>query len=385
MKCAVLVVGAGSGKRHGGKLPKQYQHLNGMLVFRHSLMAFSDHPQINTVIAVIAEDAKPLFTVAADGLNVKTVPGGASRTASVHEGLKVLADDAPDIVLIHDAARPLVSSALISRIITAITKSHGAAPGLALADALKYLHEDGVAGDDIKRAGLVQVQTPQGFPFQPLLEAYTRLGADAEFADDIAAARAAGIECIIVQGEPDNFKITMPGDLEHAERLLHQRNVPISVTGSGFDVHRIIPGPQMVLCGVSIKGDLALKGHSDADAGLHALTDALLGTIGAGDIGDHFPPSDPQWAGVNSSVFLRKATDLVEQRRGKILHVDLTIICERPKIKPHREAMRARLSDLLNLDMNRVSIKATTTEGLGFTGRGEGLAVMANVTVQLSG
>ncbi len=383
MNCAVLVVGAGRGTRHGGEIPKQYQSIGGTPVFRRSLLTFLEHPQINTVIAVIAAEDAPLFAIASEELNVRTVFGGASRTASVHEGLKALGNEAPDIVLIHDAARPLVSPALISRLIDATTSVCGSAPGLAPADALKRLEGDEIAGDDVKRTGLVQVQTPQGFAFQPLFDAYENLGANAAFADDLAVARASGIECTIIAGEPDNFKITRPGDIERAERVLGANNSPVCITASGFDVHQIIPGDQMMLCGVPIKGDLALKGHSDADAALHALTDALLGTIGAGDIGDHFPPSDPQWKNVDSSVFLKKAKELLEERGGKIIHVDLTIICERPKIKPHREAMRARLGELLGLNLLRVSVKATTTEGLGFTGRGEGLAVMANATVQL--
>jgi len=382
MKCAVIVVGAGSGTRHGGEVPKQYQLLGGTPVFTRTLMAFLNHNRINTVIAVIAEEAAPLFATISEGMAVRTVFGGASRTASVRAGLRALADTPPDLVLIHDAARPLVSESLITRLIEAASPEAGAAPGMALSDALKKMNDAAQAGEDVARAGLVSVQTPQVFPFAALYKAYMALDGDENLPDDLAVARAAGIKCKIIKGDVDNFKITNPGDLERAERNVQPQNgLQLCVTGTGYDVHRLIPGTQMMLCGVPIKGDLALLGHSDADAALHALTDALLGTIGAGDIGDHFPPSDPQWKNADSTVFLQKALALLGQQGASLRHVDLTIICERPKIKPHREAMRARLGELLGLDQSCISVKATTTEGLGFTGRGEGLAVMATVTV----
>jgi 2-C-methyl-D-erythritol 4-phosphate cytidylyltransferase / 2-C-methyl-D-erythritol 2,4-cyclodiphosphate synthase len=383
MKCAVIIVGAGSGKRHGGDIPKQYQCLDGITVFRRTLFAFERHPAIDTIIAVIAKDALPYFEITADGLDVPFVIGGNSRTASVRAGLLALQDHAPDVVLIHDAARPFVSEALISKLIEVNKNEQGAAPGFTPTNALKQMDTDTHIGDAVSRGGLVEVQTPQAFPFKALLEAYIDLPENAAFADDLAIARSAGLPCTLVEGDPDNVKITRPGDLRRAEQFLCRQTNTVCVTGTGFDVHRIIPGPHMMLCGVCIKGELALKGHSDADAGLHALTDALLGTIGAGDIGDHFPPSDPQWKGVDSSVFLQKARELLSQRKARILHVDLTIIGERPKIKPYRTAMVARLSALLGLGAEQVSVKATTTEGLGFTGRGEGLAVMANASVQI--
>ncbi len=382
MNCAVIVVGAGRGTRHGGEVPKQYQLLGGTPVFKRTLMAFLNHTRINTVVAVIAEEAAPLFASISEGLAVRTVFGGASRTASVHAGLMALADTPPDLVLIHDAARPLISQPLITNLIDAADQNTGAAPGMALSDALKRMDDTAMAGEDVARAGLVSVQTPQVFPFALLYKAYGDLADDEDLPDDLAVARAAGIKCKIIPGDVDNFKITNPGDLERAERIMQPKTeTSLCVTGTGYDVHRLIPGTQMMLCGVSIKGDLALQGHSDADAALHALTDALLGTIGAGDIGDHFPPSDSQWKNVDSTVFLQKALDLLGQQNARLRHVDLTIICEKPKIKPHREAMCARLGELLGLEPSHISIKATTTEGLGFTGRGEGLAVMATVTV----
>ncbi len=384
MKCAVIVVGAGRGTRHGGDIPKQYQCLAGQPVFRRTLLGFLNHTQINSVIAVIASEDAPLFAKASEELNVRTVFGGATRTASVRAGLQALSGDAPDLVLIHDAARPMVSQDLVSRLIAAATKTNGAAPGLNISDALKRLGEDGAPEDDVARDGLVQVQTPQVFPFGLLVAAYGQVREDEAFSDDLAVARAAGMDCTLVEGDPDNFKITHSGDLHRAERLLSGQSSTFCVTGTGYDVHKIITGSQMMLCGVPIKGDLALLGHSDADAALHALTDAMLGSIGAGDIGDHFPPSDPQWRGVDSTVFLAKAKTLLGQHNARLLHVDLTIICERPKIKPHRDAMRERLAGLLGLELHRISVKATTTEGLGFTGRGEGLAVMATVSVEIS-
>ncbi|PHS29283.1 MAG: bifunctional 2-C-methyl-D-erythritol 4-phosphate cytidylyltransferase/2-C-methyl-D-erythritol 2,4-cyclodiphosphate synthase [Robiginitomaculum sp.] len=384
MNCAVIVVGAGQGTRYGGEIPKQYQRLAGIPVFRHTLKAFLDHPEVSSVLAVIAPDDAALFAQASDELNVRTVFGGATRTASVRAGLAALQADPPDIVLIHDAARPMISKALISRLIANTTAEHGAAPSLNLSDALKRIDAHGMPVEDVSRAGLVQVQTPQAFPYAPLMNAYANARETSAFADDLALAKAAGLNCILVAGDMDNFKITHAGDLERAERVLGVQKPMLTITGTGYDVHKLIPGKAMMLCGVSIPGDLALLGHSDADAALHALTDAILGTIGAGDIGDHFPPSDPQWRGTDSKVFLAKAMVLLARQSARLLHVDLTIICERPKIKPHRQAMRARLSELLDLPLARISTKATTTEGLGFTGRGEGLAAMATVSVQVS-
>lgn len=383
MKCAVLIVGAGSGERFGGDIPKQYQCINGVPIFRRTITCFLTHPQINSVFAVIASDARPHFAVAANGLAVNVVIGGATRTASVRAGLTALAVEAPDIVLIHDAARPFVSHQLISRLIDAASMDQGAAPGLAPTDALKTINTDGQVGGDVARDQLMQVQTPQVFPFAPLVQAYAQLPANAALADDIAVARSGRMPCTIIAGEVDNFKITHQDDLKRAERVLRPNGQKLCVTGTGFDVHRLIDGKSMTLCGVEIADGLALEGHSDADAALHALTDAMLGTIGAGDIGDHFPPTDRQWQNADSSLFLTAAHDMLIERGASLIHIDLTIICERPKIKPYREAMRARLATLLGLDMARVSVKATTTEKLGFPGRGEGLAALATASVQL--
>ncbi len=384
MKCAALLVGGGRGLRHGGQIPKQYQLIDGVPVFRRALAAFVGHPAVDQVLAVIADDAKELFAMAADGLGVGAVTGGASRTASVRAGLQALSEEAPDLVLVHDAARPFVSAALISRLIEAARDGCGAAPGLPPADALKRLHGDNLAGEDIERRGLMQVQTPQVFPFQALHAAYARLPAHADLADDIAVARAAGLACTLVEGEADNFKITRPGDIQRGERLLRQHSTASSISATGFDVHRLVPGEAMMLCGVRIAEGLALQGHSDADVALHALTDALLGTIGAGDIGAHFPPGEAQWENADSTRFLRQALSLLHAEGAQLVHVDLTLMGERPRIAPHRDAMRARLGDLLALPPSRVSIKATTTEGLGFLGRSEGLACLACASAHLN-
>jgi len=381
MKCAALLAGGGRGLRHGGQIPKQYQLLDGVPVFRRTLSAFVEHPAIGPVLAVIAGDAASLFAMAADGLDVRAVTGGASRSASVRAGLEALTEAAPDLVLVHDAARPFISADLISRLIAAAGKDHGAAPGLAPADALKRLQGESQASEDVPREALVQVQTPQVFPFRALLDAYRHLPADADLADDIAVARAAGLACTIIEGDADNFKITRSGDLQRGAALLRQQTAMTSVIASGFDVHRLVPGDAMMLCGVPVQEGLALQGHSDADVALHALTDALLGTLGAGDIGDHFPPGAAQWKDADSTRFLGKALDLLAARGAQLVHVDLTIIGERPKIGPHRAAMRARLGDLLGLPSEHVSLKATTTEGLGFLGRGEGLACLASASV----
>ena len=381
MKCAALLAGGGRGQRHGGTIPKQYQMLDGMPVFRRTLMAFLDHPAVDTVLAVIGAEAADLFAMASDGLEVRAVTGGASRTASVRAGLEALAEDPPDLVLVHDAARPFVSAGLISRLIAAANQERGAAPGLAPADALKRLRGGDLAGEDIERRGLVQVQTPQVFPFRALHAAYARLPASADLPDDIAVARAAGLECTIIEGEAGNFKITRPGDLQRGAALLRQRKATATVSATGFDVHRLVPGEAMMLCGVRIAEGLALHGHSDADVALHALTDALLGSIGAGDIGAHFPPGESRWKDADSALFLRKALDLLEAEGARLVHADLTIMGERPRIGPYRGAMRGRLSAMLGLPLRHVSLKATTTEGLGFLGRGEGLACLASVSV----
>lgn len=376
MTVAALIVAAGRGTRAGGALPKQYQMLCGKPLLRHSLEAFVRHPEIDLVVTVIADDARDLFDDAASGLNLSPpVKGGATRQISVLNGLQALAAHAPDTVLIHDGARPCVSAALISRVIAAAETGQGALPALDVTDTLKT--KDG--GDGPAREALARAQTPQGFPFGAILSAHS--SATETFTDDIAVARAAGLAVTIVPGDEDNIKVTHEADFARAARILG--GAMESHTGLGYDVHRFEPGDHVMLGGVKIAHDQKLAGHSDADAVLHALTDALLGALGDGDIGAHFPPSDPKWKGGSSDQFLAHAAGLVRNAGGTLTRLDVTIICEAPKVGPHRDAMRARIAEIAKINPSRVSVKATTTEKLGFTGRSEGIAAQAVATIEL--
>jgi 2-C-methyl-D-erythritol 4-phosphate cytidylyltransferase/2-C-methyl-D-erythritol 2,4-cyclodiphosphate synthase len=333
-------------------------------------------------VVINPQDADHVRQVEAElGHALETVPGGASRSDSVRAGLAALQAAGCDGVMIHDAARPLLSSELIDRLSTALADHAAVIPVLPVADALMRVDDDGVMLDSVDRSGLAAAQTPQAFHLALLLDAYAAAGG-ASFADDAAVIRAAGGPVFTVAGDADNFKLTRAEDFRRAEAVL--MNQAITVTGQGFDVHRLETAEVMWLCGVEIRAGLGLVGHSDADAGLHAVTDAVLGCAGAGDIGQHFPPSDPQWAGAASDKFLLHALDLLARAGGQVVHADVTIISERPKIGPHRAAMRDRLAELLGLPAARVNIKATTTEKLGFTGRGEGLAAQAVVTARLA-
>jgi len=377
--CVALIVAAGRGTRFGGELPKQYLRLGGETILRRSLRAFTGHPEVSAVRAVIHPDDLPLYEAAAEGLGaLSPVPGGESRQESVRLGLESLVDDAPDRVLIHDGARPFVDAATISRVIAALEDSPGAIPALPVVDTLK--RSDGnTVGETVDRAGLWRAQTPQGFRFDAILAAHKQL-IERELTDDAALAEHCGLDVTLVAGDENNLKVTSRQDLERAERLMIATETR---TGTGFDVHAFAPGEFVTLCGVEITHDSRLAGHSDADVAMHALTDALLGAIAAGDIGDHFPPSDAQWRGAASETFLAHAVEQIRLRGGAILGVDVTIICEAPKIAPHRDAMRANIARILGVDTARVSIKGTTTEKLGFTGRGEGIAAQAAATVRL--
>lgn len=374
---AAIIVAAGKGIRAGGGLPKQYRLLGGQSVLRRTVQAFTRHCAIDEVIVVIAAGDTSRARETLNGLDVSFVTGGETRTLSVRAGLAAVSANA-DAVLIHDGARAFVSASVISAVIDALSASDGALPALPVADAL-WSASNNQTGAPVSRDGLYRAQTPQGFRLAAIRKAYEDLDPDAELADDVAVARAAGIEVQLVPGDEENFKLTLPEDFDRAERLL---NAGDCVTGNGFDVHRLEPADHMMLCGVRIEHGLGLAGHSDADAGLHAITDALLGAIAAGDIGQHFPPTDPRWKGASSDQFLKHAVSLAHSAGAKLVHADLTVICERPKIGPHREVMRSRLAELLGLPIDRVSVKATTTEGLGFTGRREGLAAQATVTVR---
>jgi 2-C-methyl-D-erythritol 4-phosphate cytidylyltransferase/2-C-methyl-D-erythritol 2,4-cyclodiphosphate synthase len=352
-------------------------------VLRQTVEAFLGHPAIDDVMVVIQPAHRAMYEAAVAGLPLPApVDGGASRQDSVRLGLEYLAARTPPpaYVLIHDAARPLVDAATIAGVRAALDDGPAAIAAVAVTDTLKR-GEGALVTATIDRAGLWRAQTPQGFRFADILTAHRDL-AGAGLTDDAAVAERAGLAVTLVPGNPDNLKVTTQDDLARAALLLNAA-LPDVRTGQGFDVHRFAPGDHVTLCGVRMPHDQSLEGHSDADVGLHALTDAVLGAIGSGDIGSHFPPSDPQWHGADSALFLHHAVDLVRQRGGRIAHADLTLICERPKIGPHRAAMVARVAELLGIAEDRVSVKATTTEKLGFTGRGEGIAAQAIVTVRL--
>jgi 2-C-methyl-D-erythritol 4-phosphate cytidylyltransferase/2-C-methyl-D-erythritol 2,4-cyclodiphosphate synthase len=373
-----VVVAAGSGTRAGGA--KQWRPLAGKPVARWSVEALLKAGARRVVIVVPAggqADAQAVL----EGLPRWTaVEGGATRAASVRNGLAALAGDAPEAVLVHDAARPFVTAAHVSALLQALGDADGALPALPVADTLKR-GVGGLVEATTSRDGFWRAQTPQAFRFATLRAAYGAWATAEEPTDDAAVVERAGGRVRLTPGDPRLLKLTYPEDYAMAEALAGAaRQVRV---GQGFDAHRWGPGEAVWLCGVEIAHDQTLIGHSDADAGLHALTDALLGAIGAGDIGDHFPPSDPQWKGASSDRFLAHAAGLVAARGGRVLNVDVTLVCERPRIKPHREAMRARLAELLALPLDAVSVKATTTEGMGFTGRQEGLAAQAIASVEL--
>lgn len=375
-KIAALIVAAGQGSRIGGP-PKQFLPLAGKPVIAHSHDRLVAHPAIDAALVVIGEGQQAALQEAL-GV-VPFVIGGAARRDSVRAGLEALAaNGAPDAVLIHDAARPFVPAAVIDRLVTALDGDPGAVPVLPVADTLA---RDGqTLGETVPRDGVVRVQTPQAFRFADILDAHRRWPADEEATDDAQMLRRFGGSVATVAGDPSLEKITYPADFAAAEtRLAAAQRIR---TATGYDVHRLVAGEKLWLGGVLIPHDKGLSGHSDADVALHAITDALLGTIAAGDIGSHFPPTDPQWRGADSSMFLRHAASLIAAEGGTIDFVDLTLICERPKIGPFREAIRARIAELLQLDPRQVSVKATTTERLGFTGRGEGIAAQAVATVR---
>ncbi|HEX4112000.1 MAG TPA: bifunctional 2-C-methyl-D-erythritol 4-phosphate cytidylyltransferase/2-C-methyl-D-erythritol 2,4-cyclodiphosphate synthase [Stellaceae bacterium] len=376
-----LVVAAGRGTRFGGTLPKQYRTLAGTPVLRHSLETLRRHPAIGAVRVVFNPDDRSLYERATAGIDLlPPVAGGNARQESVRLGLESLTTLEPDAVLIHDAARPFLDHPTIDRVMSALDEAPGAIPALPVRDTMKR-GQNGRIAETLDRTHLWRAQTPQGFRYAAILAAH-RQAIGLDLPDDAAVAERAGLAVKLVAGSEANFKVTTEDDLREAERRVASGLGDVRI-GQGFDVHAFGPGDHLWLCGVKILHDHGLIGHSDADAGLHALTDAILGTIGAGDIGLHFPPGDPQWRGAPSDQFLRHACALVRAQGGTLAHVDVTIICERPKIGPHRAAMVARVAEILGLDPSRVSVKATTTETLGFTGRGEGLAAQAVATVRL--
>ncbi|HSI17758.1 MAG TPA: bifunctional 2-C-methyl-D-erythritol 4-phosphate cytidylyltransferase/2-C-methyl-D-erythritol 2,4-cyclodiphosphate synthase [Sphingomonas sp.] len=375
-RIAALIVAAGVGARSGSATPKQFAIVAGKPMIAHSHARLDDHPLIERVLIAIGPDQDDALAAALG--EVPHVTGGATRRLSVLAGLEALAVDAPDWVLIHDAARPFIPRAVIDRLLAALNEHPGAVPALSVADTLA--HGDAKLGEVVPRDGLHRIQTPQAFIFKDILAAHRGWQGD-EPTDDAQMLRAAGGVVALVEGDMMLEKITHPADFVAAEAR-HDATLRTR-TASGYDVHRLEIGEELWLGGVLIPHDKGLSGHSDADVALHAITDALLGTIAAGDIGTHFPPSDPQWRGAASGLFLQHAAGLISARGGVIDFVDLTLICEAPKIGPHREAMRARIAALLQLPVGRISVKATTTEKLGFTGRGEGIAAQAVATVRV--
>ena len=369
MSTRVIIVAAGRGSRMGGEVPKQWQLLAGRPVLAHALEAFAGLP---VVLVIHPEDR-----ARAASLGVPLVEGGATRDASVLAGLRALEGLDVTRVLIHDGARPLVSRALIDRLIAALDHHDGAAPALAVSDAL-WRGEGGRVAGTVDRAGLYRAQTPQAFRFAPILAAHQAHGGGA--LDDVQVARAAGLDVAIVEGEESNLKLTYPGDFARAEAILQGRAMDVRV-GNGYDVHAFCEGDHVWLCGVNVPHSKGLLGHSDADVGMHALTDAIYGALAEGDIGRHFPPSDPQWKGAASHIFLSHAIKLAADRGFRLGNCDVTLVCERPKIGPHAIEMQAELAQIMGVEPGRVSVKATTSERLGFTGREEGIAAIATATL----
>jgi 2-C-methyl-D-erythritol 4-phosphate cytidylyltransferase / 2-C-methyl-D-erythritol 2,4-cyclodiphosphate synthase len=393
LRTVALVVAAGRGERAAGagNGPKQYARVCGRPVLAWSLAVFARHPRIDAIQVVIHPDDSSLYAGLIEGIDpeklYRPVLGGSNRQASVLAGLEALDGRGFDAVLIHDAARPHLDGAGIDTLLDAIGGCSGAILALEVADTLKRSREDNVVGtrariaETVPREGLWRALTPQAFRFSEILQAH-RLAANAEapaFTDDASVAEFAGLQVALVPGRPDNIKITTAEDFALSEMLL-RGPCPDVRTGHGFDVHRFGAGDSVWLCGVAVPHTSRLVGHSDADVGLHALTDAVLGALGEGDIGSHFPPSDPQWKGASSLLFLEHAVGLAERAGAVLTHLDVTLICEAPKIGPHRSAMRARIAEIAGVEVGRVAVKATTTEGLGFTGRGEGIAAMATAT-----
>ncbi|MHB2264757.1 bifunctional 2-C-methyl-D-erythritol 4-phosphate cytidylyltransferase/2-C-methyl-D-erythritol 2,4-cyclodiphosphate synthase [Aliihoeflea sp. PC F10.4] len=390
---AAIIVAAGRGERAGDPAdgPKQYRHIGGEAILLHTLRTFLNHPDIDLVAVSIHRDDEQLFREAVGDIaeRVTVVIGGMTRQTSTWNALQKLADHAPDAVLVHDGVRPFVDAALISRVIAGIDDRTGSLPAIAVSDTLKEASPDGFVARTVAREGLYGAQTPQGFPFPLLHKAHARAAAEGRenFTDDAAIAEWADISVRLVEGAPDNVKLTWARDIANADDKMKKATAmfPDIRTGNGYDVHSFEPGDAVILCGVPIPHDKKLSGHSDADVGLHALTDALLATCGAGDIGTHFPPSDPQWKGAASRIFVEEAVRIVRAKKGRIANADITLICEAPRIGPYRDAMTKELVAMLGISPDRVSVKATTNEKLGFVGRGEGIAAIATATVAYPG
>jgi 2-C-methyl-D-erythritol 4-phosphate cytidylyltransferase / 2-C-methyl-D-erythritol 2,4-cyclodiphosphate synthase len=382
---AAVVVAAGRGVRAGGVLPKQYRMLNGISVIRRSLGIFADHPEVSLTQPVIHADDAELCASAIAGMPVLAPAfGGSTRQDSVRAGLEALLPHRPSIVLVHDAARPFASACLVSRAIAGAARDGAAIPGLAVTDTVKSVGSDGRVTETLDRARLRSIQTPQAFDYAVLLAAHRKAQAAArtDFTDDSALAEWAGMSVTVFEGDPDNIKLTTTDDFVRAEAKDFETLGDVR-TGSGYDVHAFGDGDHVTLGGVRIPFERGLSGHSDADVALHALVDAILGALADGDIGAHFPPTDPQWRGASSDRFLKFAVERVRARGGRISLLDVTIVCEAPRIGPHRDAMRTRIAEIAGLAADRVAVKATTSEKLGFTGRREGIVAFGTATIRL--
>jgi 2-C-methyl-D-erythritol 4-phosphate cytidylyltransferase/2-C-methyl-D-erythritol 2,4-cyclodiphosphate synthase len=387
---AALIVAAGRGVRAAEEgLPKQYRPIGGVSMLARTIASFAEHPHIADILVVIHPDDQALYQAASNpfaGRLRQAVRGGAKRQDSVRAGLEALAAEPPSFVLIHDAARPFVTPQLIDRVIAGLDSHQGALPCVPVTDTLKWISHGRVIGT-AERDQLWRAQTPQGFKFDAILAAHRAAIKDPEreFTDDAGIAEWFGLDVMLIEGAEDNRKLTTAEDLRIADELLRPKSesAATSRVATGYDVHAFGPGDAVILCGVSIPHSKRLVGHSDADVGLHALTDALLGTIAEGDIGVHFPPSDARWRGVSSELFVKHAAAKIKERGGVIVHADLTLLCEAPRIGPYRDEMRTRIAAMLGIDVSQVSIKATTNEGLGFIGRGEGISAFATATVSV--
>ncbi|RZN10063.1 bifunctional 2-C-methyl-D-erythritol 4-phosphate cytidylyltransferase/2-C-methyl-D-erythritol 2,4-cyclodiphosphate synthase [Bradyrhizobium genosp. SA-3] len=384
-RTAVVLVAAGRGLRAGAGGPKQYREIGGVPVIYRAMEAFSRHPDVSTVQPVVNPDDSAMFTAAVAGLKHEPpTNGGATRQASVLAGLEALAKHKPDIVLIHDAARPFVSASMISRAIEAASRTGAAIPVVPVTDTIKLTGESGHIEDTPDRARLRIAQTPQSFRFDVILEAHRRAAKDgrSDFTDDAAIAEWAGLTVATFEGDVANMKLTTPEDFVREEARLAAQLGDIR-TGTGYDVHAFGDGDHVMICGVRVAHTKGFLAHSDGDVGLHALVDAILGALADGDIGSHFPPSDAKWKGASSDQFLKYAIERVTQRGGRVANLEVTMICERPKIGPLRDTMRARIAEISGVDISRVAVKATTSERLGFTGREEGIAATASATIRL--
>jgi 2-C-methyl-D-erythritol 4-phosphate cytidylyltransferase/2-C-methyl-D-erythritol 2,4-cyclodiphosphate synthase len=385
-KVAAVIVAGGRGHRAGGEVPKQYREIADEPVIRPTLAAFLGHPRIDLVQPVIHPDDRDAFAAATAGLEhiLPPVPGGATRQMSVRAGLEALRGAAPGLVLIHDAARPFLTAALIDRAIAAAQEHGAAVPAVAISDTVKRIDAQDMVSETLDRSRLRTVQTPQAFAFDLIAALHQRAAAEGrdDFTDDAALAEWAGQRVSVFPGETTNVKLTTSDDFTRAEALRAAALADVR-TGNGFDVHVFGGGDHVMLGGVRIPHTRGVVGHSDADVALHALVDAILGALAEGDIGVHFPPSDPQWRGAPSDHFLAFACERVRARSGMIAHLDITVVCEAPRIGPHRDAMRARIASIAGIPIGRVAIKATTSEKLGVTGRGEGIVAMATATVRL--